>query len=175
MNGNRRTVRHRRDNLNDGQWHEISLLLTQYRFNITVDYEPEFSFTRNNLSTTDRFTFNTNGDQVNRDTAMNGFVGCVRQLVMSGIQILPRDLISNLSIVTTGNNRPRSGTVVNHGVLVDACEMFDRCTPNPCRHGGICHQVNEQDHFFDIFIFFRHGRDFIVIVRKLAIAVLFVI
>jgi hypothetical protein len=60
---------------------------------------------------------------------------------MSGVQILPRDLISNISVITSSNNRPRVGTVVNHGVLVDACEMFDRCTPNPCRHGGICHQV----------------------------------
>jgi hypothetical protein len=50
------------DRLNDGQWHEITLLLTQYRFNITVDFKPEFSFTRNNLSTTDRFTFSSNGD-----------------------------------------------------------------------------------------------------------------
>ena len=129
------------DHLNDGQWHEISLLLTQYRFNITVDFEPEFSFARNNLSTTDRFTFSSNGDLYNRETAINGFVGCIRQLVMSGIQILPRDLISNISVLTLGNNRPRFGTVVNHGVLVDACEMFDRCTPNPCRHRGICYQV----------------------------------
>jgi hypothetical protein len=61
---------------------------------------------------------------------------------MSGIQILPRDLTNVLSVAPTNeNNRPRTGTVINHGVLVDACEMFDRCTPNPCRHGGICHQV----------------------------------
>jgi hypothetical protein len=70
---------------------------------------------------------------------MNGFVGCVRQLVMSGIQILPRDLTNS---IRTDENRQRTGSVVNHGVLVDACEMFDRCTPNPCRHGGICYQVN---------------------------------
>ncbi|CAF1408646.1 unnamed protein product [Adineta ricciae] len=141
LDGNKRTVRHRRNNLNDGQWHEISLLLTQFRFNITVDYEPEFSFTRNNLSTTDRFTFSSNGDQINRDTAMTGFVGCVRQLVMSGIQILPRDLTSNITLTDSDGSRPRTGMVVNHDVLLDACEMFDRCTPNPCRHGGICSQT----------------------------------
>ena len=135
------------DNLNDGQWHEVSLLLTQYRFNITVDYEPEFSFTRNNLSTTDRFTFSSNGDQVNRETAINGFVGCIRQLVMSGIQILPRDLTSNVSVIRNNDNRPRTGTVINHGVLIDACEMFDRCIPNPCGHGGVCYQV--RIHFID--------------------------
>ena len=129
--------------MNDGQWHEISLLLTQYRFNITVDYESEFSSTRNNLSTTGRFTFSSNGDQLNCETAMNGFVGCVRQLVMSGVHILPRDLTNNLTVLRPGDNRPRTGSVVNHGVLVDACEMFDRCTPNPCRHGGICHQVRQ--------------------------------
>ncbi|CAF1038539.1 unnamed protein product [Rotaria sp. Silwood1] len=136
LNGNKRTVRHRRNNLHDGQWHEISLLLTQYRFNITVDYEPEFSNTRNNLSTTDRFTFSTNGDQVNRETTMNGFVGCLRQVIMSGVQILPRDITNNLTAIIANDNRPRTGSVVNHGVLLDACEMFDRCTPNPCRHGG---------------------------------------
>ncbi|CAF4422472.1 unnamed protein product [Rotaria socialis] len=141
LGGNKRTVRHRRDNLNDGQWHEISILLTQFRFNITVDYEPELSFTRNNLSTTDRFTFSSNGDQLNRETTMNGFVGCIRQLVMSGIQILPRDLITNLTLLRPDASRPRTGTAINHGVLVDACEMFDRCTPNPCRHGGVCHQT----------------------------------
>lgn len=129
------------DNLNDGQWHEITLILTQIRFNITVDHEPESSFMRYNLSTTDRFTFSSNGDQVNRDTTMNGFVGCVRQLVMNGVQILPRDLTSNLTVMRADRSRPRTDTTINHGVLVDTCEMFDRCTPNPCRHGGICYQV----------------------------------
>jgi len=61
---------------------------------------------------------------------------------MSGVQILPRDLTSNISVILANNNRPRIGSVINHGVLVDACEMFDRCTPNPCRHGGTCYQVN---------------------------------
>lgn len=118
--------------------------MTQFRFNITVDYEPEFSLTRNNLSTTDRFTFGSNGDQINREAAMNGFVGCIRQLVMSGIQILPRDLTNNVSTIRNNNNKqPRTGSVANHGVLVDACEMFDRCTPNPCRHGGRCYQVDQ--------------------------------
>jgi len=74
---------------------------------------------------------------------MNGFVGCMRQLVMSGIQILPRDLTNDLSDPSTMDNRPRTGAAINHGVLVDACEMFDRCTPNPCRHGGICYQVRQ--------------------------------
>ena len=85
------------------------------------------------------------GDQGNRETAMNGFVGCIRQLVMSGIQILPRDLANNISTIRNNDiiNRPRSGMVINHGVLIDACEMFDRCTPNPCRHGGICSQVKK--------------------------------
>ena len=72
---------------------------------------------------------------------MSGFVGCLRQVVMNGIQILPRDISTNLTATTANNNRPRTGTVINHGVLIDACEMFDRCTPNPCRHNGICHQV----------------------------------
>ncbi|CAF3909050.1 unnamed protein product [Rotaria magnacalcarata] len=141
INGNKRTVRHRRINLHDGQWHEISLLLTQFRFNITVDYEPEFSNTQNNLSTTDLFTFSSNGGQIYRETSMNGFVGCLRQVIMSGIQILPRDIATNLTAVRANDNRPRTGAVINHGVLIDACEMFDRCTPNPCRHGGMCHQT----------------------------------
>jgi hypothetical protein len=167
------------DNLNDGQWHDISLLLTQYRFNITVDYEPEFSLTRNNLSTTDRFTFSSNGDQINRDTAMNGFVGCVRQLIMSGTQILPRDLMSNAPTVRSSGDQPRTGNVINHGVLVDACEMFDRCTPNPCRHGGQCFQVRNatmeqhDSNSMNMFVF-RHGRDSVVIVRIQVIVVLYV-
>jgi hypothetical protein len=65
---------------------------------------------------------------------------------MSGIQILPRDLISNLTVIRTTDSRPRTGTVINHGVLIDACEMFDRCTPNPCRHNGICYQVRENNY-----------------------------
>lgn len=165
------------DNLNDGQWHEISLLLTQYRFNITVDYEPEFSFTRNNLSTTDRFTFSSNGDQINRETAMNGFVGCVRQLVMSGTQILPRDLTMNITVTSGPDNRPRTGSVVNHGVLVDACEMFDRCTPNPCRHGGKCYQVRNLACVIRLpmcVYLARRGHGSVAIARKLATAVLYV-
>jgi hypothetical protein len=88
-----------------------------------------------------------------RETAMNGFVGCVRQLVMSGIQILPRDLMDDDLTILTNDNRPRTGSVINHNVLVDACEMFDRCTPNPCRHGGICYQVKLFYLFFENFVF----------------------
>ena len=79
---------------------------------------------------------------------MNGFVGCIRQLVMSGIQILPRDLTNDITVLQT-HDRAQTGTVINHGVLVDACEMFDRCTPNPCRHGGICYQVKENSIIFN--------------------------
>jgi hypothetical protein len=50
--------------------------------------------------------------------------------------------MNSFAAIATDDNRARIGSVVNHGVLVDACEMFDRCTPNPCRHGGICSQVN---------------------------------
>ena len=165
----------RLDNLNDGQWHEVNLLLTQFRFNITVDYEPEFSLTRNNLSTTDRFTFSSNGDQINRETAMNGFVGCIRQLVMSGIQILPRDLTSNASAARGNDKQARTGSVINHGVLMDACEMFDRCIPNPCRHGGTCHQVSlirSSSCCTEKNVHFRHGHDFVATARIQATAVL---
>lgn len=109
---------------------------------------------------------------------MNGFVGCIRQLVMSGIQILPRDLTSNLSVVRNSDNRPRTGSVINHGVLVDACEMFDRCTPNPCRHGGICYQVERSQGWAIGLLmnpFSRHGRDSIVTARVQATVVRYVI
>lgn len=81
---------------------------------------------------------------------MNGFVGCLRQVVMSGVQILPRDITTNLTSIRFIGNRPRTGVIINHGVLLDACEMFDRCTPNPCRHGGVCHQVRLLN--FEIFL-----------------------
>ena len=62
-----------------------------------------------------------------------GFLGCMRD-----IQVGSR-LISDISTLA---NNPQE----NNGVLIDACEMQDRCNPDPCEHGSRCYQ--DWDTFF---------------------------
>jgi contactin associated protein-like 2 len=67
-----------------------------------------------------------------------GFIGCFRRLTLfDNRQILPR----NIHTQDEGTQGDVDNYVTTVGVLIDSCEILDKCTPNPCQHGGICYQT----------------------------------
>jgi contactin associated protein-like 2 len=126
---------HRRANLNDGLWHDLSLSITIDQMNVTVDYEPEIVRGTFKIQTGEMFNI---GGGLTDDLSLPGFVGCFRRLTLNdGRQITPENIRSQ-------DDGPVSNTnnwVTSVNVLVNSCEIIDKCTPNPCQHGGVCLQT----------------------------------
>ncbi|KAI5723877.1 hypothetical protein M8J76_012129 [Diaphorina citri] len=74
-------------------------------------------------------TLNTNLLILNVDGGVTGtgFVGCMRMITVDGNYRLPTDWKDN-------------EYCCKDQVVFDACQMIDRCNPNPCEHGGTCKQ-----------------------------------
>lgn len=126
---------HRRSNLNDGLWHDISLSITMGMMNVTVDYEPEIVRGTFKIETGEMFYI---GGGVPDDLSVPGFVGCFRRLTLNdGRQVMP----DNVRSVDDGPLSNTNSYVTSVNVLVNSCEILDKCTPNPCQHGGICLQT----------------------------------
>jgi contactin associated protein-like 2 len=126
---------HRRCNLNDGLWHDISLSITSDMMNVTIDYEPEIVRGSFKIQTGEMFNI---GGGVEDDLSVPGFVGCLRRLTLNdGRQIFP----DNIRSKDEGQQANANNFVTSVNVLVNSCEILDKCTPNPCQHGGICLQT----------------------------------
>nr|XP_023013622.1 neurexin-4 [Leptinotarsa decemlineata] len=61
------------------------------------------------------------------NTIFPGFVGCMRTIRIDGNNKLPTDWT-------------KEEYCCGEDVVFDACQMTDRCNPNPCQHGGVCKQ-----------------------------------
>jgi contactin associated protein-like 2 len=121
---------HRRNELNDGLWHDISFSISIDVMNLTVDYEPELVRGTFKIQTGDTYYI---GGGLSDDLSLLGFVGCLRRLMLNdGTQVRP-DIVKFSEDASTLSARD----VVSVGVLVNSCEIFDKCTPNPCEHGGV--------------------------------------
>ncbi|RZF46692.1 hypothetical protein LSTR_LSTR002555 [Laodelphax striatellus] len=110
------------EQFNDGKWHQCVLSVAQDSLVIDVDGRP--------MKTTRLLTMRTGttyyiGGGVH---GMPGFVGCMRMISIDGNYKLPTDWKENVEYCCSGE------------VVFDSCHMVDRCNPNPCKHGGICHQ-----------------------------------
>ncbi len=126
---------HRRANLNDGLWHDISLSITIDMMNVTIDYEPEIVRGTFKIQTGEMFYI---GGGVPDDLSVQGFVGCFRRLTLNdGRQITPENIRSK----DDGPQANLNNFVTSVNVLINSCEIIDKCTPNPCQHGGICLQT----------------------------------
>ncbi len=129
---------HRRTNLNDGLWHDISLSITIDTINVTVDYEPEIVRGTFKIQTGEMFYIGGGPIEENAYRAVKGFIGCFRRLKLNdGRQILPENIRSK----DDGPQANSLNLVTSVDVLIDSCEILDKCTPNPCQHGGICLQT----------------------------------
>ncbi|XP_067118994.1 neurexin-4 isoform X3 [Centruroides vittatus] len=112
--------------LNDGKWHSIKILLNTNKIELHVDGKPSI--------TTRKFSLMTGANNYfgGYKTSNEGFVGCMRLISMFGTRIQVNRLVAD--------------TDSPDKLIFDACNMVDRCNPNPCEHGGICKQ-NSQDFF----------------------------
>lgn len=63
----------------------------------------------------------------------DGFVGCMRTIIIDGNIRLPSDW-KDEDYCCKGE------------MLFDACHMIDRCNPNPCKHSGVCRQNSMEFH-----------------------------
>lgn len=105
--------------LNDGQWHRLMLALQTNRIELHLDGVPSI--------TTRLFSLETGGLYLvgGGVYGIQGFIGCMRYLYIEGRYI---------NVLTVPSNQ------VEGQLRRDACQMVDRCHPNPCEHGGFCKQ-----------------------------------
>ncbi|XP_075164291.1 neurexin-4 isoform X1 [Haematobia irritans] len=118
------------ERFNDGKWHAFILTIQRNRLVLDIDQRP-MATTKNIQISTGRLYYIAGGMEKN-----NGFVGCMRLILVDGNYKLPKDWTQGEE-VCCGDE-----------VVVDACQMIDRCNPNPCQHNGNCHQ-DSTDFFCD--------------------------
>jgi len=108
----------------DGIWHTLDLSMGPNRAIISVDKVAMETSRKMDISTGSYYYI---GGGL---YATPGFVGCMRHITIDGQYKLPtdwkKDEISN-----------------RDDVIIESCQMHDRCNPNPCEHGGICKQSSE--------------------------------
>lgn len=105
--------------LNDGRWHRTMLVVLTNRIELHIDGKPSI--------TTRLFSMETGSEYLigGGVYGMRGFIGCMRFLFVEGRYIDAGSLTSDR----------KEGQL-----LLNACQMVDRCQPNPCEHGGVCKQ-----------------------------------
>ena len=64
-------------------------------------------------------------------TGSPGFIGCMRQINVDGHYKSPL-------------NWKDEEFCCKGEMVFDACQMVDRCNPNPCEHLGVCKQTSEE-------------------------------
>lgn len=109
--------------LNDGLWHPTRVVLKKDSIIVEVDGKP--SITTRQFSMTTGQNYLIGGGFF----GLSGFIGCMRHLYIEGRYIHVKSLAAEKVV----KSRPQD-------ILFDACQMTDRCHPNPCEHGAICRQ-----------------------------------
>ncbi|KAI1289291.1 Neurexin-4 [Halotydeus destructor] len=109
--------------LNDGLWHMTRVVLKKDSIVVEVDSKPSITTRQFEMSTGQ--TYLLGGGHF----GTTGFIGCMRHLYIEGRYVHVKSLTADRIIRT----RPSD-------ILFDACQMIDRCHPNPCEHGALCRQ-----------------------------------
>ncbi|KAI4501924.1 hypothetical protein M0802_003259 [Mischocyttarus mexicanus] len=114
---------------NDGKWHQVILTVAQNTLILNVDDRPMRTKRLLDMITGPIYWVGgMTGEESNR-----GFVGCMRMISIDGNYKIPTDW-------------KEEEYCCKNEVVFDACQMVDRCNPNPCKHSGICSQ--NSDEFF---------------------------
>ncbi|XP_043664141.1 neurexin-4 isoform X2 [Vespula pensylvanica] len=117
------------EKFNDGKWHQIILTVAKNTLILNVDGRPMRTKRILEMITGSLYWVGgMTGEESNR-----GFVGCMRMISIDGNYKLPTDW-------------KEEEYCCKNEVVFDACQMVDRCNPNPCKHSGICTQ--NSDEFF---------------------------
>ncbi|XP_034192438.1 neurexin-4 isoform X1 [Osmia lignaria lignaria] len=117
------------ENFDDGKWHQVILTISKNSLVLNVDGTP--MRTKRMLEMTTGPVYLVGG--VTGVESNRGFVGCMRMISIDGNYKLPTDW-------------KEEEYCCKNEIVFDACQMMDRCNPNPCKHSGICRQ--NSDEFF---------------------------
>ncbi|XP_042220113.1 neurexin-4-like isoform X3 [Homarus americanus] len=110
----------------DGLWHKVMFTIAKNSMELTVDDVPMKTVRIISISSGKNFLI---GGGV---YGTSGFLGCMRRISVVGFMQRPKyEEISDMK-----------------GVVLAACQIMDRCNPNPCEHHGRCKQ-NSHEFFCD--------------------------
>ncbi|XP_017763103.1 PREDICTED: neurexin-4 isoform X1 [Eufriesea mexicana] len=117
------------EKFNDGKWHQVILTISKNSLVLNVDRTPMRTKRMLEIITGPVYMIGGMiGIESNR-----GFVGCMRMISIDGNYKLPTDW-------------KVEEYCCKNEIVFDACQMMDRCNPNPCKHSGVCRQ--NSDEFF---------------------------
>lgn len=111
------------ETLNDGKWHQVIFTVSKNLMILNVDSRPMKTIRKMEIST--GYLYFIGGMPGNQQ---KGFIGCMRVIQIDGNYKLPTDWKSD-------------EYCCKNEIVFDACQMIDRCNPNPCEHSGICTQT----------------------------------
>jgi len=111
--------------LNDGLWHYFFIHIETNK--IIVHLDKQRSYTTKIISVQSGIQYTFGGGVYGKP----GFIGCIRRLAVQNSFIL----LNSLRSLKTFESNPKE-------LLIEKCQMIDRCHPNPCEHGSICRQDN---------------------------------
>ncbi|XP_060801715.1 neurexin-4 [Amyelois transitella] len=113
------------EEFNDGRWHSLMLTMGVDHLVLSVDYRP--------VRTTKKMNFLSGSTYyiAGGKPPVRGFIGCMRKIALDGNYRMPTDW-------------KKEDYCCPNDVVFDACQMIDRCNPNPCEHGGACTQSAEE-------------------------------
>ncbi|XP_033223686.1 neurexin-4 isoform X3 [Belonocnema kinseyi] len=124
------------ETFNDGKWHQVVLTIAKNSLILTVDGRPmKTSRLLEMVTGSDYYIGGMKLGETGGMTNYRGFVGCMRMISVDGNYKLPTDWKDD-------------EYSDKNDIVIDACQMVDRCNPNPCKHSGICRQ-NSNEFFCD--------------------------
>lgn len=111
------------DFFNDGKWHTVVLTIDTNLLILNIDNRP--------MRTVRMLKMVTGGIYYvggrKSGSGQGGFIGCMRMISIDGNYKLPTDW-------------REEEYCCKDEIVFDACQMTDRCNPNPCQHNGACKQ-----------------------------------
>ncbi|XP_076761850.1 neurexin-4 isoform X3 [Xylocopa sonorina] len=115
------------EKFNDGKWHQVILTISKNSLILNVDGTPMRTKRMLEMVTGPVYMIGgVTGIESNR-----GFVGCMRMISIDGNYKLPTDW-------------KEDEYCCKNGIVFNACQMMDRCNPNPCKHSGVCRQTSDE-------------------------------
>jgi len=113
--------------LNDAEWHQVELNISQTKIVVVVHHPQctESCSVIQPLSTGSAFSIDSlhlGGYEQSIDSSVHSFTGCMRDILMNSITIIPADI----NTVTEGNS------------LVEGCPRVQQCLPETCQYHGLC-------------------------------------
>ena len=110
------------EGLNDGEWHDLSAIVSKAEMKLKVDQLPELRHENPILNQTKRFNGTIFIGYPNRGP---NFFGCIHDLHVD-------EHVVDLERIPLGYIR---------GTLHNQCNISSHCFPNPCLHSGTCSEA----------------------------------